>query len=126
MHDVTLVGVVEGAPELGNDLHGRRQRKAAFRFDEGLERAAFDELHDDEAAIRGRNDIVDGDDTGVLEPRRDARLTHESLAELVGRLVGKRRIEANAFDRFATAAYYYSIIESLKRFSDESILLWKP
>ena len=56
-------------------------------------------LHDDEAAIWSGDNIVDGDDVGVLEPSDDARLSHESLADLVRGPVCTGRVEPNAFDR---------------------------
>ena len=42
---------------------------------------------------------MNGNDVGVLEPRDDARLAYESLAELVRSPFCERRIEPHAFDR---------------------------
>ena len=83
VHDLLLVRVVEGVCDLGKHVDGFRCAKRFFRSQSLSKRFPFDELHDDVARILQGNDVVYGNDSGVLELRRDLRLSQEARPELV-------------------------------------------
>src|ERR1700747_3428638 len=55
-----------------------------YFFDVALELLALDEFHGvEDAAILERADVVNGNNSGVLEPGQDARFTDQALCESV-------------------------------------------
>jgi hypothetical protein len=69
------------------DLHGQLQTidsGDAFRFDQIAERSAGNEFHHDTLGLIDRDDVVDGDDVGMIQRRGGAGLLNESRALVRG------------------------------------------
>ena len=103
MDHLVRVRVVEGGGDLPQQADRLREIETAPGPEPRLERLALDQLHDDETGGPGRDDVVDGDDVRVAQPRRHLRLAHEALLDLLelGRL-GKG-VQTDALDGHVAA-----------------------
>ena len=97
------VRVVEGGGDLPQQADRLREVETAPGPEPRLERLALHQLHDDETGGPGRDDVVDGDDVRVAQPRRHLRLAHEAPLDLLelGRL-GKG-VQTDALDGHVAA-----------------------
>src|SRR6185503_410540 len=80
--DPAAVGEAGGAEHLDGEVDRTRRVERGLLLDDGLERAAVEELHRDVVRALPLAAVVDGDDVLVVEARRAARLAPEALDEL--------------------------------------------
>jgi hypothetical protein len=81
VHHAVLVGDVEAGEHGGEHLAGEPRRERPVRAHPIHQRAAFDELHDNERAAVVRAHVVHGDDVRVVQLRHRARLGLETTAD---------------------------------------------
>ena len=81
-----FVSGVEPGERVEHDAHGHAGRDGLLLLRGAVEevpgRVPLDVLHDEVVASVGRADLEDGDDVGVMDPRRQARFVEEHLDEL--------------------------------------------
>ena len=81
VHEPARVGGLERRGHLGHDLRRARRRQRAFGRDQRPQVVAGDEAHREveHPVLLARPE--DGEDVGMVERRREARLDDEALAE---------------------------------------------
>ena len=95
MDDAGGVGGGEGVGDLGGVVDDLGDAEAAAG-DEFVEGAAGDELHDDDVHAGFVDDVMDGDDVGVVERGGGLGFLEEALAEGgIGGLVGAEDLEGD-------------------------------
>src|SRR5438094_714267 len=76
-----LVGEREGGGDVGADLSRPPRRDRAVLADDLAQSAPLDVLHDDEVRALLLAPVIGGDDVGVVQVGRGARLAPEALDE---------------------------------------------
>jgi hypothetical protein len=81
------------------DMHGEAQNFGhghPMARNQLVERPALDVLHDEEIGASFVPDIVNGDDVGMIEGRRRARLLDEAGGAIpVGQLIGAQQLDGD-------------------------------
>ena len=95
VHDAVLVREVQAAQHLHHDLQLLLQEERLSRAHQRLEVHAREQLHRDEGEAPVLAQLEDGDDVGVLQPRRGPGLDLEALAALLV----ERALDGEGLDR---------------------------
>ena len=91
------MSVVQRSGDLFQNSGCLFEAEAFFRLQYGFERDSVDELHEDDARVWGRDDIVDRYNPRVAEKGRDTGFSEEAFFDVILDL-GSRHIESDVFD----------------------------